>query len=1034
MTNINSGIKSILLSSMLSLATALNCAAQSYDKANAAVKNEFRWPEGKQVAISLTFDDARLTQPDKGIPLLDKYGIKGTFYISPDNVTPRLEAWKKAAAGGHEIGNHSVVHPCTGNFDWSRDKALEDYTLEKMAAELDSANRFIKKFIEVDAISFAYPCGQTFVGRGTNLKSYIPLVASMFESGRGWLDEGPNDPVYCDFAQLTGIELDGKSFDQVKAVIESARKTGKWIVFAGHEINDSGKQTTLMSTLEELCKYASDPANGVWIDNVHNIAAYVRSQRNLQPFTVLPVYKNPVFSDEQRIKDLISRMTLEEKVGQMNMPCAYVEGLGKDRKSKLEGIRKFAEGTQVKGLGPGGGFFTVPNNVLPEGPRQQAEFHNELQKIALTETRLGIPLLMTEEGTHGYMASGATIFPEGPGIGSTWNMDLVKDIYTVTAREARAAGIHQVFTLVVEPNRDPRLGRNEEGYSEDPFLCSQIAESIVKGAQGENVAAPDKVVAGLCHYPGQSQPAGGLEWGAMNISERMLREVFLPPWVAGIKKSGALGVMATYPSIDDVPVHASEKLLTGILRQELGFEGLVLSEGEGFNTMINERVAANQKDAGALSIKAGVDVGITYEDAYMLPLIENVNEGKVGMVNIDRAVKRILMQKLRLGLFENPFVDPEKAVKVSRTQENQDLALKVAQEGMVLLKNEKNLLPLKKNLKSIAVIGPNADADRNQLGDYTSRTILQEIITPLKGIKAEVNPSTKVTYVKGCNVMGNELNEIKKARDAARNSDVAIVVVGENDRRGTFGKPGDGEGLDVASLDLTGMQEDLVKAVAATGTPVIVVLINGRPLSIRWIAENVAAVIEAWNCGEKGGAALADIIFGDVNPSGKLPVTIPRHVGQLPSYYNYTGHKAARKQQGYVDMPISPLYEFGYGLSYTTFEYSNLKITPGTNGVQGDFMVSLDVKNTGKRQGAEVVQLYINDNVSSVTRPVKELKGFRKICLGPGESGKVEFTITPGDLALLDQNMKWIVEPGKFSVMIGSSSEDIRLRGEIEVR
>jgi hypothetical protein len=280
MKNINKNSKNIILIVFICISCMVGSFAQSYDKANTTAKYDFKWPEGKQVAISLTFDDARLSQPDKGIPLLDKYGIKGTFYISPDNAKQRIEAWKKAAANGHEIGNHSVVHPCTGNFDWARDKALEDYTLEKMAAELDSANRFIKKFIGVDAISYAYPCGQTYVGRGSNLKSYIPLVASMFESGRGWLDEGPNDPAYCDFAQLTGIELDGKTFEQVMAIIESARKTGKWIVFAGHEIDDSGRQTTLLSTLGELCKYAADPANGVWIDNVHTIVLYLKSKRD----------------------------------------------------------------------------------------------------------------------------------------------------------------------------------------------------------------------------------------------------------------------------------------------------------------------------------------------------------------------------------------------------------------------------------------------------------------------------------------------------------------------------------------------------------------------------------------------------------------------------------------------------------------------------------------------------------------------------------------------------------------------------------
>jgi len=748
----------------------------------------------------------------------------------------------------------------------------------------------------------------------------------------------------------------------------------------------------------------------------------------------MPVYADSRSPLESRVEDLLSRMTLEEKIGQMNMPCVYEGGLGKDVKSKFEGCRKFAEGTQIAGMGPGGGFFTLPNTILFEGPRQQAEFLNELQKIALEKTRLRIPLLMTEEGTHGLMCSGATIFPEGLALGSTWNMDLVEDIYSTAAREARAIGIHQLFTLVVEPNRDPRLGRNEEGYSEDPYLCSRIAESIVKGVQGDDISAPDKVVAGLCHYPGQSQPVSGLERGAMEISERTLREVFLPPWVAGIKKNGALGVMATYPAIDGIPTHASGKILTGILREELGFKGLVLGEGGGVSTPVYEHVVPSQKEAGAITLKSGLDVGISYEEGFMLKMIENVKEGKVSMEMIDRAVRRILTQKFRLGLFENPYVDPEKAAGVSHTKENQDLALKAAREGIVLLKNEKNLLPLKKDIRSIAVIGPNADNGLNQLGDYTARVVLQDISTILDGIKEKVSGRTRINYVKGCNITGTDLNEIGKAKRAARSSDVAVVVVGESQTDPNT----NGEGYDVASLDLTGMQEELIKAVHATGTPVIVVLINGRPLSVRWIAENVPAIVEAWNCGEQGGRAVSDILFGDFNPEGRLPITFPRHSGQLPVYYNHKPSKEYWIRHGwgtaYADMPATPLWEFGYGLGYTSFEYSNLTINPVESGPEGEFHISLDVTNTGKRYGTEVVQLYIRDVISSVTRPVKELKGFKKVRLEPGEKQRVELIINSEHLSFLDRNLERVVEPGVFEVMVGTSSENIRLKGEFQVK
>jgi len=755
--------------------------------------------------------------------------------------------------------------------------------------------------------------------------------------------------------------------------------------------------------------------------------------------SVTPVYLDPNELVEKRVEDLLGRMTLAEKVGQMNMPCVYVGGLGKDIPAKTEGCRKFTEGKHVEGLGPGGGFFTLANNILHEGTHQQAEYFNELQKIAIEKTRLGIPLLQTEEGTHGLMCSGGTIFPEGLGIGSAWNMDLVKEIYTIAAKEARSVGIHQLFTLVVEPNRDPRLGRNEEGYSECPYLCSRIAESIVGAVQGDDISAEDKVIAGLCHYPGQSEPVSGMERGAMEISERKLREVFLPPWVAGIKKAGALGVMATYPTIDGVPAHSSYRVLTKILREELEFKGLVLGEGGGLSTIMRERTVETQKEAGINGLKAGVDVGISYEQAYMIPLIESVREGRVSMELIDRSVRRILRIKFLLGLFEKPYVDEEYAAEVSHTKEHQDAALRAAREGIVLLKNENNLLPLSKNnIKSIAVIGPNADNVRNQLGDYTSRAITQDIVTILDGIKSKVSPGTKVEYVKGCKVLLTDLNEIKKAAKAAKRADVAVVVVGENEwsardngkRVGT-----NGEGWDVADLDLTGLQQDLIKAVYETGTPTIVVLINGRPLSIRWTAEHIPAIVEAWLPGEKGGHAVADILFGSCNPSGRLAITVPRHAGQLPVYYNYMPSKErTTKGRGYANMSAEPLYEFGYGLSYTKFEYSNLQISPQEIGVGSKVNVSVDVENVGKRAGKEVVQLYINDFISSISTPVKELKGFEKIALEPGEKKTAIFKLTPEDLTFLDYYLVPVVEPGRFDIMVGSSSQDIRLKGKFEVK
>jgi beta-glucosidase len=604
-------------------------------------------------------------------------------------------------------------------------------------------------------------------------------------------------------------------------------------------------------------------------------------------------------------------------------------------------------------------------------------------------------------------------------------MGLVHSIYHAVAKEARSTGVHTLCTLVIEPNRDPRLGRSQEGYSEDPYLVSKIAENIVVAMQGYDVSGKDKAIAALCHYPGQSEPVSGLERGAMNITERELREIYLPPWISGIKKHGALAVMATYPAIDNIPVHSSEFLLKKVLREELGFKGIVLSEGMGISTLLDEHMAGTEREAGQIAAMAGVDVGISMEDSYLGELVRSIREGAIPGKAVDDAVRNILYVKFKLGLFENPYVDPDNAVRIVHSDEHKNLALEAARQGIVLLKNEKNTLPLKKDIRSIAVIGPVADAPMDQLGDYIPHNIPQDIVTVLEGIKAKLSPATKVNFVKGCNVTGNELNEISKARQIAKSADLAIVVLGEE------GDKTNGEGSDVASLDLTGMQEELLKAVHSTGTPTVVVLINGRPLSIVWAAANAPAIVEAWMCGEQGGNAVADVLFGDYNPGGKLPITFPRHSGQLPAYYNYSKTKAGKK---YVDMPGSPLFEFGYGLSYTTFEFSNLKLSTKEIGPGGEVEVGVDVKNTGNRKGDEVVQLYVSDILSSVTTPVKQLRGFSRIGLEPGETKTVKFMILPEDLAILDKDMNVVVEPGKFEVQVGSSSKDIRLKESFSVK
>jgi beta-glucosidase len=754
----------------------------------------------------------------------------------------------------------------------------------------------------------------------------------------------------------------------------------------------------------------------------------------------LPAYLDPKRPAEVRIDDLMSRMTLKEKVGQLNLPCVYVKELGKDIPSKMAACRRFAAGTYTPEIGPGCGFFTLANEILHDGARQQAEYFNALQKIALTQTRLKIPLLEDEEGTHGAMFPGATVFPEGLAIGSTFDPDLVRSVYAAAAAEARAVGIHMLSTLVMELDRDPRMGRNEEAYTEDPYLYSRIGESIVEGTQGANIAAPDKVIAVLTDFPTQSEPASGLERGAIELSERALRENFLLPWIAAITKAGALGVMAGYPEVEDVPAHASEKWMNGVLRQELGFRGVVESEGGGFGTLIYEDIVRTQKEAGALALKAGVDLDITYEPAYMGPLIENVEEGRVPIALVDRAVRRVLELKFRLGLFENPYVDVDRAIRTVHSQPYRDLALRAGREGIVLLRNERNLLPLNKNLKSIAVIGPDAENLMNQLGDYSPHKVPQHVVSILEGIKTKAGRDTNVVAVKGCSVLGNDQSGFAEATRAAKGADVAIVVVGENQGQNDVGEeqdpPTDGEGHDIASLDLTGVQEDLVRAVYETGTPTVVVLVNGRPLSTRWTAGHVPAIVEAWRPGERGGEAVADVLFGDYNPSGRLAITIPRHVGQLPAYYNYKPAKAywmRNLKRGYVDMPATPLYPFGYGLSYTQYAYSNLRIDPPLIHPEGLARVSVEVKNTGGRAGTETVQLYVHEPVGPVATPIKRLRGFERVELQPGETKNVTLTLTAEDLQLLDRDMHWRVIPGDFEIMVGKSSDDLPLRGVLKV-
>ena len=754
-----------------------------------------------------------------------------------------------------------------------------------------------------------------------------------------------------------------------------------------------------------------------------------------------PLYLDSTKSIDMRVDDLMKRMTLKEKVGQLNLPCAYVDDLGKTPKEKEAAALKFAAGSYTDEIGPGSGFFTLANTLGQTNLASEVNLFNELQKVALTQTRLKIPLLEDEEGTHGAMFPGATVFPEGLSIGSTFDMPLVKQVYAASAQEARAVGIHILSTLVLELDRDPRMGRNMEAYTEDPYLYAQIAKNIVNGAQGNDIAAADRVVALMTDFPTQSEPSSGLERGAIEISERGLRENFLAPWVSAFN-AGALGVMAGYPEIDDVPEHSSQKWNTDILRHELGFQGIVESEGGGFDSLIYEDVAPDQKQAGEMALQAGVDVDITYEPAYMGPLIEAVESGAIPEWLVDRAVRRVLELKFRLGLFDHPYADVHLAEQVVHSPEHQKLALQIARESIVLLKNDNSLLPLNKDLKSIAVIGPDADNAWSQLGDYSPSAVPHKMTSILDGIKQKISPQAKVIYAHGCDVIGGGKEDFTEAVAAAQDAQIAVVAVGENPNNAGKGKvpATDGEGYDVASLDLTGAQEDLVKAVQATGTPVILVLVNGRPLSIPWEAAHLPAIVEAWEPGERGGEAVADVLFGDYNPSGRLAISVPRNSGQLPDYYNYKPskeywiHRGWSHDRGYADMPGTPLYSFGYGLSYTEFRYSNLHVNPAQTLPGGLIKASVDVQNVGKRAGTDTVQMYLHERYAPVSLPVRQLRGFERVTLDPGQTKTVTMTIRPQDLEFLDRDMLWRVAPGTFDIMIGSAADHIVLRDSLLVK
>lgn len=753
-----------------------------------------------------------------------------------------------------------------------------------------------------------------------------------------------------------------------------------------------------------------------------------------------PSYKNQQLPTEERVNDLLSRMTLEEKVSQMM--CVW-QGKPKffdtsgNFSAKLmgeehpNGIGCIARPQDTVGL-------SDASNTPARDATSSVELINAIQKYAAEETRLGIPILFHEEGLHGFQAKDATVFPQSIALASTWNTDLVREVYSVTAQEIRARGVHHVLSPVIDVARDPRWGRIEETYGEDPFLVSRMGVAAVKGFQGEtSKLQPGKVFTTLKHMTGHGQPESGTNIAPANISVRVLREVFFPPFEAAIKEANAASVMASYNEIDGVPSHGSKFLLKDILRKEWGFDGLVVSDYFAIE-QLKSLHHITDSNAGAAQIAHQVGVDIELPDPKIYPeLIRLVEQGKHSEVLIDESVSKILALKFNAGLFDSPYADADFAEKITGNQEGRDLALKAAQQSIILLKNEKQLLPLStENTKTIAVIGPNAKGV--VLGGYSDQP--RQSISILEGIQNKVGNTTKVLYAEGARITEDaswrswgrdevvfadrdeNLKRIKEAVEVAKTADKIILVIGGNEATSREAYQNNHLG-DRASLALVGEQQELFNAMYATGKPVIVVLINGRPLAVTEISEKAPAILEGWILGQETGTAVADVLFGDVNPSGKLPVSIPRSVGHLPVYYNYK--PTARR--GYIDGEVNALYPFGFGLSYTNFQYSDPVLSQITIARHGTFEVTFKVKNIGRMVGDEVVQLYIRDQVSSVTRPVKELKAFKRISLQPGESKEVVFEIKASEsLAFFDINMERTVEPGLFDIMIGRNSEDLK--------
>lgn len=742
-------------------------------------------------------------------------------------------------------------------------------------------------------------------------------------------------------------------------------------------------------------------------------------------------YKNKNLSPEVRAKDLLGRMNLDEKVAQTQ--CLWIQ---KSRILNAQG--DFDETKAEKAIKNGmGELGRLNENAGPNSsgyhPKQAATLYNKIQKYFVEKTRLGIPVMVHEESLHGQQTQDATNFPIPIGLASTWNESLMTEIYTNVAEEVRARGGHHVLAPVIDVTRDPRWGRTEETMGEDPFLISRLAVAQIKAYQGNSTyLGKNKVATTLKHFGIHGQSEGGLNVSPSNIDERTAREVYFVPFKVAVQEAKAMNVMACYNEVFGLPAHINKYLLTDILRKEWGFKGLIVSDYFAIRDVSTlHKVTPSYDSAGLLAFKAGIDMETPDPDGFT-NLKQLVTSGKINMKELDAAVTRVLVAKFRLGLFDDPYVDADKAEEIVGSAQKRAIAYKAAQESMVLLKNENNFLPLDKNkVKTIALIGPNAA--KCLLGGYSSKP--RVCISPLDAIKERYGSSINVLYAEGVTLtdknnwfadtinLANPEENKKKIADAvevAKQADVIVLFVGGNESMSREGWGSEHLG-DLPTLELLNGQKELISSIVALGKPTCAFVNSGPPLSIGELVKSVPAVMQCWYLGQEGGYAISDALFGEINPSGKLPISFPRTAGHVPAYYNY---KPSSRRGYNLGFQVSPLFAFGHGLSYTTFSYGKPQLSASSMNTKGNaVIVSVEVKNTGNRKGGEIVQMYIRDDYSSVPRPVKELKGFKKIWLEPGQSQTVQFVITPELLSFYNKDMKWVIEPGSFTIMVGTSSD-----------